>query len=513
MEMNNTAASRMKSTASTLPDRDKIRMTHHKQVATSRSSRVVGATVAITAGLLLLLSTPTASQQQQSKSNYFYDIPGDYCETRSDKCCLLRQDDCSVPIMGTRCYCDEFCKRVINPDCCPDYPRVCLGVTTPPPEQKRCYHDGRYYQQHEKTQDNCNSCECGEHGDMQCSNNKCLVNPELLQQLQGDLLITGGGGTTAGGRALTWKATNYSMFWGKELNDGMLHKTGTHDTTTRLYPIHLPHNRNSIPTQFDARNKWPNWISRPRDQGWCGSSWAFSTITVATDRLAIESHGHEIVMLSPQNLISCDTKLQQGCEGGNLERAWHYLRRNGVVDEECYPYTSVSSLSVKEGCKIPTRYDNFTTIPCDDYNEVSERREKLYKAEPAYRIRSRESDIQYEIMTGGPVQAKMRVEQDFFYYRSGVYSSSGRSDPHVMGHHSVRIIGWGEEVSPYLGHPIKYWLVSNSWGEDWGEEGLFRILRGENESDIEDQILTVRMNLIIRYDESFYPPPSPWFYN
>ncbi|KAF2360562.1 Somatomedin B domain [Trinorchestia longiramus] len=67
------------------------------------------------------------------KSLFFSNIPGDWCRTRSDPCCLDRQDDCSVPIFGTRCYCDEFCNRDDNPDCCPDYTPVCLGITPKPP--------------------------------------------------------------------------------------------------------------------------------------------------------------------------------------------------------------------------------------------------------------------------------------------------------------------------------------------------------------------------------------------
>ncbi|KAG8291690.1 Tubulointerstitial nephritis antigen-like [Homalodisca vitripennis] len=65
------------------------------------------------------------------------DIPGSYCGLRRIPCCTSREDSCSVPILGTLCYCDQFCNRAYNDDCCPDYRYVCLNetrTTTSPPQ-------------------------------------------------------------------------------------------------------------------------------------------------------------------------------------------------------------------------------------------------------------------------------------------------------------------------------------------------------------------------------------------
>ncbi|KAF2360563.1 Peptidase C1A papain C-terminal [Trinorchestia longiramus] len=423
-----------------------------------------------------------------------------------------------------------------------------------------CFHEGQPLQPGDSISDNCNSCECSPEGVVSCTNFKCLSDPSLLQQL-------GAGTGSLYPNRWGWTATNYTSFWGRKLEDGVLHRTGTEDSENTLYPIFLEYDLSSIPREFDARAVWKRRISRVRDQGWCGSSWAFSTITVATDRyfstitvatdryfstitvatdryfstitvatdryfstitvatdryfstitiatdrLAIESEGIEAIPLSPQNLISCDRRVQQGCEGGKIERAWQYLRRYGVVGEDCYPYTSGTTLT-KQQCRVNRRLD-FTSVPCDTSEQLSVGRKSLYKMEPAYRIRSRESDIQYEIMSNGPVQAKMRVEQDFFTYRSGVYVSSGLSDQYVIGHHSVRLIGWGEEYSTYDSQPVKFWLAANSWGEDWGERGLFRIRRGVNESGIEENILAVRAALLTHYPpDATVDNNSQWFYD
>ena len=61
----------------------------------------------------------------------------------------------------------------------------------------------------------------------------------------------------------------------------------------------------------------------------CGASWAFSTASVAADRLAIQSAGTELLSLSTQNLLACNDRGQQGCNGGHLDRAWNYMRRFG----------------------------------------------------------------------------------------------------------------------------------------------------------------------------------------
>nr|XP_027234690.1 uncharacterized protein LOC113826028 [Penaeus vannamei] len=90
----------------------------------------------------------------------FVGIPGDYCGyRRPSECCDGRYDECSVPIMGTLCYCDQFCNRTYNPDCCPDYWEVCLGVTPTPAPIRTCFKDGVYIPSGKSYKFNCNECE------------------------------------------------------------------------------------------------------------------------------------------------------------------------------------------------------------------------------------------------------------------------------------------------------------------------------------------------------------------
>nr|CAD7608677.1 unnamed protein product [Timema genevievae] len=366
---------------------------------------------------------PAVSCQQD-----YSDLRGSYCASRREGCCPGRRDGCSTPILGTLCYCDDFCNRTRSEDCCPDFWSHCKGIETPP----------------EETRSSVNT----------------------------------------GGNRLGWRASNYTAFWGRRLDEGISLRLGTllpHKAVMSMNPVKPVYDPERLPRSFDSRTKWRGLIQEVKDQGWCGSSWALSTAAVASDRFAIISEGKEAAQLSPQHLLSCNNRGQRGCQGGHLDKAWLYLRKFGVVSEECYPYQSSGGETGR--CRLP-KNGNLVSASC---RPLLEPRTEFYKVGPAYRLGD-EQDIMYEIMESGPVQATMKVSQDFFVYRSGVYRQTMLGATHRTGYHSVRILGWGEEVNR-AGETVKYWLVANSWGSLWGENGYFRIRRGENECEIEDFVL------------------------
>ncbi|XP_029709832.2 uncharacterized peptidase C1-like protein F26E4.3 [Aedes albopictus] len=397
------------------------------------------------------------------------EYPGPYCASRRyDKCCRERQDGCSQPISTTLCYCDEFCERGEHGDCCPDYEEVCLGIS-PDPVYAPCTHNGHRFTPFDPpVVDNCNTCKCNNDGTKTCTDDVCLVDNELLKQL-GHLE-----------RSVGWKATNYSEWWGHKYDEGKVMRLGTFYPKIKVKSMsRLTNGQDHLPTHFDATNYWPGFIGEVKDQGWCGSSWAVSTASVASDRFAILSKGREIVRLAPQQIISC-VRRSQGCSGGHLDTAWNYFRRVGTVNEECYPYISAHNV-----CKIRPS-DTLVTANCELPTKVD--RTNMYKMGPAFSLNN-ETDIMIEIKKHGPVQAIMRVHRDFFSYRSGIYrhSAASTSADQRAGYHSVRLIGWGEERQGY--EVTKYWIAVNSWGTWWGENGRFRILRGSNECEIESYVL------------------------
>ena len=94
----------------------------------------------------------------------------------------------------------------------------------------------------------------------------------------------------------------------------------------------------------------------------------------------------------------------------------------------------------------------------------------------AYNVRGVD-EIKTELMTNGPMEVSFDVYEDFMTYKSGIYQQvTGK----YLGGHAVKLVGWGVE------NGVEYWKIANSWNEDWGENGYFRIKMGECriESDV-----------------------------
>ncbi|XP_017550685.1 tubulointerstitial nephritis antigen-like [Pygocentrus nattereri] len=408
---------------------------------------------------------------------------GSYCQRRGG-CCEGRNDQCTMLYLDTICYCDLFCNRTVS-DCCPDFWGHCLRV--PPPYISVCERNGHKFHSGATYKENCNLCTCGPNGQWNCEQHACLIEPDMIQAVN-----RGNYG---------WRAANYSEFWGMTLDEGLRYRLGTQRPSRAIMSMNEIQmnmdNNEDIPSYFNAAEKWPGKIHEPLDQGNCAASWAFSTAAVASDRISIQSMGHMTPQLSPQNLISCDTRNQGGCAGGRIDGAWWYMRRRGVVTQECYPFSLPEQTPAEVSrCMMQSRSvgrgKRQATVRCP--NSYSYHND-IYQSTPPYRLSSNEKEIMKEIMENGPVQAILDVHEDFFTYKSGIYRHTNvnfHKSPQYRKHgtHSVRITGWGEERD-YNGRTQKYWIAANSWGKNWGEDGYFRIARGENECEIETFVIGV----------------------
>jgi len=225
----------------------------------------------------------------------------------------------------------------------------------------------------------------------------------------------------------------------------------------------------TIPKSFDARTAFGNCssvIGTITDQKDCGSCWAMSTAAVLADRACINGVSNK--QLSPQYMVDC-YKQQLGCNGGYASTVWSDIISYGTVPESCY------SFQAKDG-DCPTRCSHGTTI-----NDQMKVRPKKFYSPWSKTDTERVQAIQREIMEHGPVAASFLVFRNFYSLDGGVYHRSP-TDTYVGGH-MVRIIGWGVENGE------DYWLVANSWGKDWNENGLFKIGRGRNECNIESTVV------------------------
>jgi len=247
-----------------------------------------------------------------------------------------------------------------------------------------------------------------------------------------------------------------------------------------------------LPENFDSRKQWPNCptLKEVRDQGSCGSCWAFAAVEAMSDRICIASQGKVNSHVSSEDLLSCCEACGMGCDGGFPGSAWKYFSETGIVSggqygshEGCRPYTIKPCEHHVNGSR-PKCEEGLEPTPkciqkCEQGYSVSYDTDKHYGVD-SYSLPNDEQQIRMDIYKNGPVEAAFTVYSDFPTYKSGVYQHTTGTP---LGGHAVKVVGWGvEEGTPY-------WLIANSWNSDWGDKGFFKILRGKDECGIESEIV------------------------
>ncbi|XP_033640436.1 cathepsin B-like isoform X2 [Asterias rubens] len=288
----------------------------------------------------------------------------------------------------------------------------------------------------------------------------------------------------------TWKAGSNFAGYSREDVEGLM---GVLTPTPEKFklPVKKPQQFGvpHFPDEFDSRDKWSSCpsIKEIRDQGSCGSCWAFGAVEAMTDRICI-FHGVQF-HLSAEDLATCCEDCGNGCNGGFPGAAWQYWKDTGIVtggpynsSQGCQPYKIPACDHHVVGKLTPCKGDD-PTPKCakqciSDYKATYE--QDKYFGRSSYSIPQNNSYIQSEIMTSGPVEAAFSVYSDFPTYKTGVYKHETGD---FLGGHAVKILGWGVESG------TDYWLVANSWNSDWGDKGFFKILRGSDECGIESSIV------------------------
>lgn len=211
-----------------------------------------------------------------------------------------------------------------------------------------------------------------------------------------------------------------------------------------------------------------------------------------SDRVCIASKGKIKADISAEDLVSCCGLFNWppcgfGCKGGFPSGAWSFWKSSGLVTgglyngTGCRPY-SISPCSHHTKSPLPDCSKDLAETPkctkeCNKGYAKEYSNDKVF-ASKVYKVSGVEQ-IMTEIMNNGPVEADYQVYADFPNYKSGVYQR--HSEEHLGGH-AIKIIGWGKE------NGVDYWLCTNSWNKYWGDQGYFKIRRGTNECDIENDI-------------------------
>ncbi|XP_048242137.1 procathepsin L-like [Haliotis rufescens] len=212
---------------------------------------------------------------------------------------------------------------------------------------------------------------------------------------------------------------------------------------------YLPPSVGDLPAEVDWRTK--GYVTEVKNQLKCGSCWAFSA-TGSLEGQHFKKTG-KLVSLSEQNLVDCSQYIgNQGCGGGLMNLAFEYIQINvGIDTETSYPY-----VGRVDRCRFKRADIGATDIGFMDIQRGSE------------------SDLQNAVATVGPISVAIDASRPTFHlYKSGVYDDTSCST--LQLDHGVLAVGYGS-----TSEGVDYWLVKNSWGASWGDQGYLKMSRNKD---------------------------------
>lgn len=244
----------------------------------------------------------------------------------------------------------------------------------------------------------------------------------------------------------------------------------------------LPHTyikTEDLPTNWDWRDvNGVNLVTKGLNQHipvYCGSCWAHGSMSSLADRIKILRKGAwPEVNLAIQYILNCGTDVAGSCYGGSADGAYQFVQQSGIPIDTCLQYDAndddCTPMNTCRNCKgppgqgtcFPMPEGNFTRWYVDEFGDVSG-----------------VDNIMAEIYARGPVASGIDATV-LETYTGGIITATQPANIN----HIVAIVGWGYDVPT----STPYWIVRNSWGEYWGENGYFRIVRGQDALGIEDMV-------------------------
>jgi len=254
-----------------------------------------------------------------------------------------------------------------------------------------------------------------------------------------------------------------------------------------------PPSTQDLPEELNWRNvNGTSWVDPVSDQGECGSCYAVSSTNMLTSRHRVAAKDPHAETFAIGFSLYC-ADVNQGCNGGYPFLSSMWAKDVGLVTTSC-----------------AGKYHVDTNMKCPSFLERAEKKQALDKC-----MAGKEAAVtsfgyiggyygacteegMMRALLDGPITVALEPAMDFMYYKSGVYSSvkakkvAKPSSEWYKVDHAVLVVGYGvDKTGP---EPKKYWLVQNSWGRDWGEDGYIRVARGEDESGIEFQAIEAHVS-------------------
>lgn len=215
----------------------------------------------------------------------------------------------------------------------------------------------------------------------------------------------------------------------------------------------------NLPESHDWREHGA--VGPVKDQGQCGSCWAFSAVGNLEGAYFLKHK--KLEQFAEQQLVDCDHNGDEGCNGGLMEQAFEYLKQAGGIElAKDYKYTARGGT-----CKF-------------DKNKV------VAKVVSWQMVNENEETIKQFLYEHGPLAVALNAEPLQFYDGGIIDLSKEECDPEALDH-GVTLVGYGVENNQ------AYWIVRNSWGAGWGEKGYFRMARGKGTCGINTHVVAAEL--------------------
>lgn len=200
-----------------------------------------------------------------------------------------------------------------------------------------------------------------------------------------------------------------------------------------------------LPDSVDWREK--GCVTEVKYQGSCGACWAFSAVGALEAQVKLKTG--KLVSLSAQNLVDCakEKYRNKGCDGGFMTEAFQYIiDNNGIDSEASYPYKATDGNCHYDPKNCAATCSRYTELPYGSEDSLKE-----------------------AVANKGPISVGIDASHpSFYFYKSGVYDDPSCTQ---MVNHGVLVVGYGTLDGK------DYWLVKNSWGLYFGEQGYIRMAR------------------------------------